>query len=104
MVQHPGGSVVKHLPADAVDKGSIPDLGRSHMPQSNSVCAWQLLSLCSGVQEPQLLKPAHPRTRAQQQEQSLQEAEALHLDSRLHLTQLKKSPHSKKDPAQPKIK
>jgi len=31
----PGGSVVKNLPASAGDTDSIPDLGRSHMPQSN---------------------------------------------------------------------
>nr|MDK8076123.1 hypothetical protein [Aerococcus urinae] len=31
----PGGSVVKNLPANAGDTGLIPDLGRSHMPQSN---------------------------------------------------------------------
>ena len=30
-----GGSVVKHLPANAGDTGSIPDLGRFHMPWSN---------------------------------------------------------------------
>ena len=30
-----GGSVVKNPPANAGDTGSIPDLGRSHMPQSN---------------------------------------------------------------------
>ena len=31
----PGGSVVKNPPANAGDKGSIPGLGRSHVPQSN---------------------------------------------------------------------
>ena len=31
----PGGSVVKNPPANAGDTGSIPDLGRSHIPQSN---------------------------------------------------------------------
>ena len=31
----PGGSVVKNLPANAGDTGSIPGLGRSHMPWSN---------------------------------------------------------------------
>ena len=31
----PGGSVVKNLPANAGDTGSVPDAGRSHMPQSN---------------------------------------------------------------------
>ena len=28
----PGGSVVKNLPVNAGDTGSIPDLGRSHVP------------------------------------------------------------------------
>ena len=31
----PGGAVVKNPPANAGDTGSSPDLGRSHMPQSN---------------------------------------------------------------------
>ena len=31
----PGGAVVKNPPANAGDTGSIPGLGRSHMPQSN---------------------------------------------------------------------
>ena len=31
----PGGPVVKNLPANAGDTGSIPGLGRSHMLQSN---------------------------------------------------------------------
>ena len=31
----PGDSVVKNPPASAGDMGSIPDLGQSHMLQSN---------------------------------------------------------------------
>ena len=31
----PGGSAVKNPPANAGDIGSIPDPGRSHVPQSN---------------------------------------------------------------------
>ena len=31
----PGGAVVKNLPANAGDMGSIPGPGRSHMPRSN---------------------------------------------------------------------
>ena len=31
----PGGKVDKNPPASAGDMGSIPGLGRSHMPQSN---------------------------------------------------------------------
>ena len=31
----PGGSVVKNPPSNARDTGSIPQPGRSHMPQSN---------------------------------------------------------------------
>ena len=30
-----GGAVVKNPPASAGDTGSIPGLGRSHMPRSN---------------------------------------------------------------------
>ena len=68
----PGGSVVKNHPASSGDTGSIPDPGRSHMPQSNETCAPQLLSLCSGAQEPQLPKPEHPKAHAPQQEKPLQ--------------------------------
>ena len=31
----PGGTVVKNLPANAGDMGSIPGPGRSHMPRGN---------------------------------------------------------------------
>ena len=53
----PGGPVVKNLPTSARDMGSIPDLGRSHRPQSNQSHAPQLLSLYSRAQEPQPLSP-----------------------------------------------
>ena len=52
-----GDSVVKSLPANAGDSGSIPDPGRSQMPWSNEAHAPQILSLCSRAQEPQLLSP-----------------------------------------------
>ena len=55
----PDGSVVKNPPANAGDRGSISDLGRSCMPQSNSACLLQLLSLCSRAGELQLLQLAH---------------------------------------------
>ena len=35
VLSFPCGSVVKNLPANAGDAGSIPGLGRSHMPQGN---------------------------------------------------------------------
>ena len=31
----PRGAVLTNLPANAVDMGSSPNLGRSHVPQSN---------------------------------------------------------------------
>ena len=34
MQDFPGGAVVKNLSANAGDTGSIPGLGKSHMPQS----------------------------------------------------------------------
>ena len=57
MGDFPGGAVVKNPLANAGDMGSIPGLGRSHMPWSNEVCAPQLL----GPHAPQLLKPARSR-------------------------------------------
>ena len=66
--------MVKNPPANTGDKGSIPALGRSHMPQSNQARAPQLLSLHSRARESQLLSlratttEAHmPRARAPQQ-------------------------------------
>ena len=61
----PGGSVARHPPANIGDTGSIPDLGRSHIPRSSQAWAPQLLRLRSrawdpqhGARLPQLLKPA----------------------------------------------
>ena len=53
----PGDPEVKNLPCNARDTGLIPIQGRSHMLQSNEACEPQLLSLCSGAWELQLLKP-----------------------------------------------
>ena len=78
----PGGSVVKNLPANAGDTGSIPSPGRSHMPQSNWAHVPQLLSLCSRAHALQQEKP--PQWEA-------------------HRPQLEESLCSKEDPAQPKI-
>ena len=45
-----GGPVVKNLRCNAGDTDSNPDLGRSHMPLSNSACEEQLLG--PGAREP----------------------------------------------------
>ena len=70
----PGGSVVKNPPANAGNMGSIPDLGGSHVPQSNSAPAPQLLSLCSRAQEPQCprAEPTCPTACAPQREKPRQ--------------------------------
>ena len=60
----PGGSVVKNLPVNAEDMGSIPGLGRLHMPRSNEACAPQLLSLCSRAGKPRHLSPRALTTEA----------------------------------------
>ena len=51
----PGRPVVKNLPANVGDMGSIPGPGRSHMPWSNQVSEPQLLSQCSATREYPLL-------------------------------------------------
>ena len=45
MWDFPGGSVVKNPLANAGDMGSIPALGRSHMP-------WKQLSPCTTITDP----------------------------------------------------
>ena len=47
--------MVKNVPANAGNTGSIPGLGRSHMSQSKKAHVPQLLSLRSTAREPQLL-------------------------------------------------
>ena len=47
----PGGPVVKNPPASAGDTGSIPGLGRSHVPRGNYAHAPQLLNPLIGVTE-----------------------------------------------------
>ena len=81
----------------------IPDPRRSHIPWSNKACEPQLLSLCSGAQELQLLKPTSPRTCSPQQEKP-QEPCASQLESNPCVLQLEKNLYSSEDPAQPKIK
>lgn len=78
----PGGSVLKNSPTSAGDMGSIPDPGNSDKPQSHEARAPQLLSLRSGVQEPQQLKPKCPGASALQPEKPAQrEACAPQLES-----------------------
>ena len=68
-------------------------------------CALEPRSCNSWAHMPQLLKPSCPRTRAPQQEKTLQwEACILQLESSPCSLQLEKSPSSKnKEPTQPKI-
>ena len=55
----PGGSVVKNLPANVGDTGSIPGPGRSHVPWSNQARAPQLLSLCPATREASVAGSLH---------------------------------------------
>ena len=58
-----GGAAGENRSASAGHSGSVPGLGRSHMPRGNKAHAPQLLS-------PELLKPVHTRAQALQQKQS----------------------------------
>ena len=53
----PGDPVVKNLPANAGDMGSIPGLGRFHVPRGNQAHVSQLLSPCPKTCAPQQDKP-----------------------------------------------
>ena len=89
--------MVKHLPANAGDTGSIPGPGRSHMPRSNWAPAPQLLSLRSRAREPQ------PLTVEVSEAQLLKPArlEPMLCNKRSHCNE--KPACSNKDPMQPKI-
>ena len=50
----PGDSVVKNPPANAGDTGSVPDVGRPHMPQSLSSRAQELQLPSPPAQRPAL--------------------------------------------------
>ena len=54
VLDFPGGPVVKNLSANVGDMGSIPGLGRSHMPQGNEAHAPQPLSLSTTTTEAHL--------------------------------------------------
>ena len=103
----PGSSVVKNLPANAGDTGSIPGQGGSHMPSSNEARVPQLLSRCSRAWELQLLKPRKLEPMLGNRRSHCNEKPAHHnwrVASPTLLQLEKKSPNSNKDPAQPKIK
>ena len=53
----PGGLVDKNLAASAEDTGSIPGLGRFHIPLSPGATATE--ACAPGVQAPQQEKPEH---------------------------------------------
>ena len=55
MGNFPSGAEGNNPPASSGDTGLIPGRGRSHMPWINEAHVPQLLSLCSGVQQLQLL-------------------------------------------------
>ena len=61
----PGGSVVKNLPANAGDTGSIPGPRRSHTLQSKQVPYTTAIEPVLLSQEPQLLSPRAATTEAQ---------------------------------------
>ena len=54
----------KNLPASVGDTGSIPGLGRFHMPWSNKAQVPQLWNLCSRAQELPSLSPCATTTEA----------------------------------------
>ena len=83
----PGGPVVKNLPANARDVGSIPILGGFHKLGSTL------------AHMPQLPRPMHPRAHVPKQEEPLHwDAWAPQLESSLHSLQLEKAPTQQRRP------
>ena len=101
----PGGSVVKkkkNPPANEGDTGSIPDLGRSHMPWNNRAGGSQPLSLRSRAGEPEQLSPPELEpVLCQERGRRQPDAPDQQLERSPHLLHLEKSPCSSEDPARP---
>ena len=98
----PGGPLVKKAPANAGDKGSIPSLGRFHMPQRKPLCCNH--RACALDPGSTTTKAVHPRACAPQQEKSPQpEANTPQLESIPCSPPLGKAEHINKDPVQPKV-
>ena len=67
----PSAPGVKNLPANAGDTGLMPDPGEFNVLWN--IHASQFLSLHSRAHEPQLLKPTHPTSHAEQQDEKPQQ-------------------------------
>ena len=65
-----GGPVVKNLPANAEDTGSIPGPRRSHMLQGNRARAPQILNPCSATREATTMRRLHPNKEGTQLEKA----------------------------------
>ena len=99
----PGGSVVKNPPANAGDTGSVPNLGRSHMPRQ--------LNPCFTIAEPVLLSPGTTTSEAGHLEPLLCSKRS-HRDEKQSpstreqplFSATRGSPYSNEDPAQPKVR
>ena len=92
----PGGPVVKNLPCNVRNMGSIPGSRRFHNHAATKPCVPQLLSLHAGALKLQLLKSRHPKACAPQQEKPPHKKP-------MHHNSIKPG-HSNPDPAQPKKK
>ena len=100
----PGGWVVKNPGANARDMGSIPDLGRSHMPWATTTEPVLGSPEASTTEAHvfQLLEPRCPRACAPQREELPQwETLTQQLVGRPRSPQLEKCLPINKDPAQP---
>ena len=87
-----GGSIVNNPPTTGQDRGSILDLGRAHMPQSNCAYVPQLLSLLPRARgcnylSPCVLEPMLYNKRSHQCQKPVH-----HNQSSLHSPQLERSP------------
>ena len=56
------GPVVNNLPSSIGNMGSIPGLGRFHIPQSNEAHEAQRVSLCAAAAEATTVRSSHAAT------------------------------------------
>ena len=76
LLELPGGTVDKKLPANAGDTGSIPGPGRFHIPWSNQTQAPQLLSPRAATAKACMPRACTPQPESSPCSQQLEKAHA----------------------------
>ena len=81
----PGGSAAKNPPANAGDRGSVPDQGRSHMQGSNQAVCRSYLSTATEPTSPRARSANKSSHRDERPERCSSSSPARHSEGKAHV-------------------